>query len=70
MIFDRATVPGEEDGIVSTSEPIGLPFMSDEPLEAWPAGAWPDFDGGNGKGSWEIVKHGKLGKRSKSLGLS
>ena len=62
MIFDRVAVPGEEDGIVSTSEPRGRPFMSDEPLEAWPAGTGPDFDGANGKGSWEIVKHGKLGK--------
>jgi len=43
--------------------------MSNEPLEAWPAGTGPDFDGGNGKGSWEIVEHGKLGKQSKSLGL-
>ena len=69
MIFNRAAVLGEEDGIISTSEPIGLSFVSDEPLEAWPAGTGPDFDGGNGKGSWEIVEHGKLGKQSKSLGL-
>jgi hypothetical protein len=43
--------------------------MSDEPLEAWSAGTGPDFDGGNGKGSWEIVEHSKFSKRRKSLEL-
>jgi hypothetical protein len=57
MIFDRAAVPGEEDGIVSTSEPIRLPFMSDEPLEAWSAGTGPDFDISHHEGLRKAIKN-------------